>query len=633
MENIEEKQLYLRNNILEKGYNGEEFMEYLKGKKGEKEIDLNNWDFNDLKNVVEEFIFKYHSNSEGNIKEIDENGNKDINNIKEDNEIKNINENKDINENDNKDINENDNKDINNIKNDDNEIKIINEKDNNGNKNIDNNNIENINNNINQNIQNNEINKVEEQKIKEKKIEEEKKEQTENNPNTISKENKQEEKIKINPPIQKCICKKIENTIISELKNIKINLLEPQVVDGGFFSRKYVTYLIKTIPFEIKVRKRYSDFEWLRNILSIIYPNVTIPPMPKKNYGSRFNEEFINKRLRSLEKFLNGISIHPLLRNSQIFYDFLSIEKENEFNDKKNEYNKLKLPQNLYEHKTLTGDGDIYITNDKEEYLNNIRESCLINQVNLSQITKSYKNLIESINIVSEQMKNISNIWNEIGISSNKLNDDENIINVYFAFSKLMSDWSEMEKKTINILNIQIREYFRYIKNEFHSIEELVNKVDNYKKTFYKNCEYLNYKKNVLFESGNISYWGIKDTNILNNPEILKNKLYIFPKMLPNETKNVILEKDIYAFYLNSLISEYERIKNLNSLRHRKIIKKLSDELINNYSDFHVKMAECVLSQFKLDEMKNIEEINEQEIIDEYKKLKNKSEEEKKIEK
>jgi hypothetical protein len=44
-------------------------------------------------------------------------------------------------------------------------------------------------------------------------------------------------------------------------------------------------------------------------------------------------------------------------------------------------------------------------------------------------------------------MKNISNIWNEIGISSNKLNDDENIINVYFAFSKLMSDWSEMEKK------------------------------------------------------------------------------------------------------------------------------------------------------------------------------------------
>ena len=585
MENIEEKQLYLRNNILEKGYNGEQFMEYLKGKKGENEIDLNNWDFNDLKNVVEEFISKHQINTQENINSIEQNDNKDINNIKEENEIKNINEK------------------------DNNEIK----------------NIENINDNKNQNIQNNEINKIVEQKINENKTEEEKIEKTEkieNESNTISKVNKPEEKEKkINPPIQKCICKKNERTIISELKNIKINLLEAQVVDGGFFSRNYVTYLIETIPFDIKVRKRYSDFEWLRNILCIIYPNVTIPPMPKKNFSSRFNEEFINKRLRSLEKFLKGISIHPLLRNSKIFYDFISIQNENEFNDKKNEYNKLKSPQHLYEHKTMSGNGDIYITNDKEGYLNNIRESCLMNQVNLSQITKSYKNLIESINIVSEQMKNISNIWNEIGNVSNKLNDNENVIDVYYAFSKLMNDWYEMEKKTISILNIQIREYFRYIKNEFHSMEELVNKVDNYKRIFYKNCEYLNYRKNSLFQNSDVSYWGIEDKNILNNPEILQNKEYIFPKMLPKETKNVIFDKDIYAFYLNSLISEYERIKNLNSLRHRKILKKLSDELINNYSDFHVKMAECVLSQFKLDEIKYVEEINEQEIIDEYKKL------------
>ena len=595
MENIEEKQLYLRNNILEKGYNGEQFMEYLKGKKGENEIDLNNWDFNDLKNVVEEFISKHQINTQENINSIEQNDNKDINNIKEENEIKNINEK------------------------DNNEIK----------------NIENINDNKNQNIQNNEINKIVEQKINENKTEEEKIEKTEkieNESNTISKVNKPEEKEKkINPPIQKCICKKNERTIISELKNIKINLLEPQVVDGGFFSRNYVTYLIETIPFDIKVRKRYSDFEWLRNILCIIYPNVTIPPMPKKNFSSRFNEEFINKRLRSLEKFLKGISIHPLLRNSKIFYDFISIQNENEFNDKKNEYNKLKSPQHLYEHKTISGNGDIYITNDKEGYLNNIRESCLMNQVNLSQITKSYKNLIESINIVSEQMKNISNIWNEIGNVSNKLNDNENVIDVYYAFSKLMNDWYEMEKKTISILNIQIREYFRYIKNEFHSMEELVNKVDNYKRIFYKNCEYLNYRKNSLFQNSDVSYWGIEDKNILNNPEILQNKEYIFPKMLPKETKNVIFDKDIYAFYLNSLISEYERIKNLNSLRHRKILKKLSDELINNFSDFHVKMAECVLSQFKLDEIKYVEEINEQEIIDEYKKLIIKIEEDKNL--
>ena len=105
MENIEEKQLYLRNNILEKGYNGEQFMEYLKGKKGENEIDLNNWDFNDLKNVVEEFISKHQINTQENINISNAPLNKkwDKTNIK-------INELKLINEKDNNEIKINDGK-------------------------------------------------------------------------------------------------------------------------------------------------------------------------------------------------------------------------------------------------------------------------------------------------------------------------------------------------------------------------------------------------------------------------------------------------------------------------------------------------------------------------------------------
>ena len=54
--------------------------------------------------------------------------------------------------------------------------------------------------------------------------------------------------------------------------------------------------------------------------MSNLYPNTVVPPIPKKNFGSRFNEEFISKRTRSLGKFINGIAIHPLLKNSQIFF-------------------------------------------------------------------------------------------------------------------------------------------------------------------------------------------------------------------------------------------------------------------------------------------------------------------------
>ena len=67
-----------------------------------------------------------------------------------------------------------------------------------------------------------------------------------------------------------------------------------------------------------------------------------------------------------------------------------------------------------------------------------------------------------------------------------------------------MNDWSDIEKKSASILNIQIR-HFRYIKNEFNSLEQLVYKVEKIKNTFVKNYDYLIYKKNYLFQSQNIA--------------------------------------------------------------------------------------------------------------------------------
>ena len=53
---LEKKQTFLRTNILEKGYDAEEFMNFLQSKKGDLGLDLNNWDISELKVAVQEFI-------------------------------------------------------------------------------------------------------------------------------------------------------------------------------------------------------------------------------------------------------------------------------------------------------------------------------------------------------------------------------------------------------------------------------------------------------------------------------------------------------------------------------------------------------------------------------------------------
>ena len=55
-DNQEEKQNYLRENILNQGYDTIQFVNFLKSKKGEEGADIANWSLEDLKNVVREFI-------------------------------------------------------------------------------------------------------------------------------------------------------------------------------------------------------------------------------------------------------------------------------------------------------------------------------------------------------------------------------------------------------------------------------------------------------------------------------------------------------------------------------------------------------------------------------------------------
>ena len=78
-------------------------------------------------------------------------------------------------------------------------------------------------------------------------------------------------------------------------------------------------------------------------------------------------------------------------------------------------------------------------------------------------------------------MKNISNMWSEMRKISELYNEKQNTIDAYYSLSNLMNSWCEIEKRQALILNVQLREFYRYIKNEYHSLEELVYKVENTK--------------------------------------------------------------------------------------------------------------------------------------------------------
>ncbi|EIE81058.1 hypothetical protein RO3G_05763 [Rhizopus delemar RA 99-880] len=76
------------------------------------------------------------------------------------------------------------------------------------------------------------------------------------------------------------------------------------------------------------VRRRFSDFVWLHNALSIEFPACIIPPLPEKHRlkffkGNRFDPLFIEQRRLGLQWFMDRIARHPYLQASQYTRLFL----------------------------------------------------------------------------------------------------------------------------------------------------------------------------------------------------------------------------------------------------------------------------------------------------------------------
>merc|ERR1739838_946455 len=119
------------------------------------------------------------------------------------------------------------------------------------------------------------------------------------------------------------------------------NFLEIDVVNPithGVGNKRYTDYEVRmrtNLPlFKVKessVRRRYSDFEWLRNELERD-SKIVVPPLPGKALKLQlpfrgddgiYEEEFIEDRRKGLEVFVNKVAGHPLAQNEKCLHMFI----------------------------------------------------------------------------------------------------------------------------------------------------------------------------------------------------------------------------------------------------------------------------------------------------------------------
>ncbi|KAI7898952.1 uncharacterized protein BX663DRAFT_479036 [Cokeromyces recurvatus] len=246
---------------------------------------------------------------------------------------------------------------------------------------------------------------------------------------------------------------------------ITITISDP-VRKQDALQNSYISYLITTdtqhesLRSISPVRRRYQDFVWLHASLVREYPACIIPPLPERHRleyikGDRFSVEFIQKRLLSLQWFLDRVSRHPILQMSPCFRLFLSLTDFEGYNQEHasnisqssllfesisetllNAFTKIRKPDERFQ--------------DIKEHIDRFEENLIIIERLYMRINKRQKDL----------QKDYSQFANSVeGLS--KLETDAT--SLLYQFAETTKAYSSVMKEMTNIEEIQFL-------NEIHGL-------------------------------------------------------------------------------------------------------------------------------------------------------------------
>ena len=358
---------------------------------------------------------------------------------------------------------------------------------------------------------------------------------------------------------------------------ISVTISEPTEMDGGLIYGKYIVYKVITDPFGWNVQRRYSDFDWLRQLLIKFYPGFNIPPLPKKNASSRrFETDFVMKRMKFLELFINNVIENESFKANEFIVAFLSYEDRNKYEAKMKEFSSVTPSNYVEDYKTLDGKAIISLDNGNEKYFRNIWKFFNLQESVLTKLNGNlklfYNHIIEATNALSDAEQN----FEVLHLLNTKVLMKENITRTYEELHLFLQNWRKILIKQNILVKNQIKDFFKYINLEGKSYSYLIERRQDLKVKYMEELGRLNLKKDRLFNAKDISKFELdpNDKNI-DNIKLLNDKKYAFDKMCYQETR-----------LLDSLSNQLGYANKMNIFELKKMIKNYDKRYIMNLNKF-----------------------------------------------
>ena len=394
---------------------------------------------------------------------------------------------------------------------------------------------------------------------------------------------------KFNKEIQ---CQILEKSKINNIE-IKSIISNPRKINDSLVKNSYLLYDITTPKLNWFVNRRYSDFVWLRDILCALYPTTFIPQLPKKKIGNRrFEEDFIEKRMKGLQFFLDEVLKNEKLKSADPLVSFLSCERS--FFEQQM---KVLIPKNInvdsilgiksFSGKIVVADLDNEFFNNSSNYFNTV-ETFFNSQ---TALIKKIKENLNNYNIhMVEACKNLEQVENGFTALSqyySKANLAKDICNVFEQYQIYFKNWKRIHINQTSIIRAKINDYFKYLKNNGYSLIELIQRQNTVQKDYQKIRDELMNKKEAYWKKMDITKWEMNPMDQIDSALLFRDKNYAFSKMCFQETQNLNNKGDLLGFFY---INNIDNIK--NALKN---IEKFSvDNLVSFSKEFEPSVTDVV---------------------------------------
>ena len=387
-------------------------------------------------------------------------------------------------------------------------------------------------------------------------------------------------------------CQVLEKSKINNIE-IKSTISNPRKINDSLVKNSYLLYDITTPKLNWFVNRRYSDFVWLRDILSALYPTTFIPQLPKKKIGNRrFEEDFIEKRMKGLQFFLDGILKNEDLKSADPLVSFLSFERG--FFEQQM---KILVPKNInvdsilgiksFSGKIVVADLDNEFFNNSNNYFNKV-ETFFNSQTGL---IKNIKENLDNYNIhmveACKHLEEVENGFSNLSQYYNKANLAKDICNVFEQYQIYFKNWKRIHINQTIIIRAKLNEYLKYIKNSGNSLIELIQKQNVVEKDYQRIRDELMNKKEGYWKKMDITKWEMNPMAQIDSALLFRDKNYAFSKMCFQETQNLNNKGDLLGyFYINNI----QNIKNVLT----KIEKFSVDNLVSFSKEFEPTVTDVV---------------------------------------